>query len=586
VQDVLAWAGHTAGIRSFEPDFVIQASAVSNDPAAASQWALNKIGATTAWNTTTGSRSVVVATIDSGIDLTHPDLAANVWTNPREIAGNGIDDDRDGYVDDVHGWNFVDGTGNVQDGFYHGTHVAGIIGAVGNNALGTAGLNWQVSIMPLKFIDNSGVGYTGAAIYAINYATMMRRDHGVNIVAINASYGGGTNYSTAMQEAIAAAGQAGITFVAAAGNGGANNDVTARYPSSYDLPNVIAVAGTDSADNVAGFSNYGATSVDLGAPGAGIYSTLPNNNYGSVSGTSMAAPQVTGAVALLAAARPGITVAQVRAAILGSVDVVPSLAGKVATGGRLNIAKAMASLGSLSTVTQPPAVAFTPIGVRLGTVEVGTAQLGYALRVSGGTPIQVTWSGGYASASNPGGGWTAIAARMYGSGYELLWRNTSGAYGSWILNASGGLVSFRNITAADVLQLETQYGVDINSDTKIGLTFTAIGVRLDTVEIGTTQLGYALRVDGGAPIPVIWGSGQASASNPGAGWAAIAARTYGSGYELLWRNTSGAYGSWILNASGGLVSFRNITAADVLQLETQYGVDINSDGRIGASVSQ
>ena len=494
VQDVLAWAGRTAGVQEFEPDFVVHASAVSNDPGAASQWALSKIGATTAWNTTTGSRSVVVATIDSGIDLAHPDLAANIWTNPGEVSGNGADDDHNGYADDVHGWNFVDNTGNVQDGYYHGTHVAGIIGAVGNNGVGTAGINWQVSIMALKFMDNSGVGYTGAAIYAINYATMMRRDHGINIVAINASFGGGTNYSTAMQDAIAAAGQVGITFVAAAGNGGANNDATARYPSGYDLPNVIAVAATDSSDNLAGFSNYGATTVDLGAPGAGIYSTLPNNNYGSISGTSMATPEVTGAVALLAASRPGSTVAQIRAAILGSVDVVPGLAGKVATGGRLNVAKAMAALGAQPVVTQPPAVAFNPIGVRLGTVEVGTTQLGYALRVSGGTPLQVTYAGAYVSASNAAGGWAPIAARTAGSGYELFWRDTSGAYASWALNSTGGLTSYRMVGLSEVLQLETQYSVDINGDTTVGLTFNPIGVRLGTVEVGTTQLGYALRV--------------------------------------------------------------------------------------------
>ena len=353
-ENVLAWAGRTPGVVEFEPDFTFHASAVPNDPGFATQSSLAGISATTAWNVTTGSRGVVVATVDSGIDLTHPDLAANVWTNPGEIPGNGIDDDHNGFVDDVHGWNFVDNNNNVQDGYGHGTHVAGIIGAVGNNGLGVTGINWQVSIMALRFQDNNGIGYTGDAIAALNYATMMRRDYGINVVVTNNSWGGTTGYSSLLQDAIRAQGDAGITFVAAAGNGGADNDLATRYPSGYDLPNVIAVAATGSDGSLAGFSNYGATSVDLGAPGTAIYSTLPGGNYGTMSGTSMAAPQVTGVVALLAAAKPGITVAEVRTAILGTVDVLPGLVGRVATGGRLNAGRALASLGTAAVPAVPP----------------------------------------------------------------------------------------------------------------------------------------------------------------------------------------------------------------------------------------
>ena len=359
-QDVLAWAARTPGIESFEPDFVFQASSIPNDPGFTSQWGLSNtaiggygvvgadIHATQAWDVTTGSRNVVVGVVDSGIDLTHPDLAANVWTNPGEIAGNGIDDDHNGFVDDVHGWNFVENNNNVQDGYGHGTHVSGIIGAVGNNGIGTAGINWQVSIMPLRFQDNYGVGDTGGAIAALNYATMMRRDYGINVVVTNNSWGGGIGVSAMLQDAIRAQGDAGITFVAAAGNNAVNCDVSPRYPACYDLPNVISVAATDRYDNLAGFSNYGAATIDLGAPGVGIYSTRPNGTYASMSGTSQAAPQVTGVVALLAAAKPGITVAQVRAAILGSVDPVPGLTGKTVTGGRLDAAAALASLSAQS----------------------------------------------------------------------------------------------------------------------------------------------------------------------------------------------------------------------------------------------
>lgn len=374
---------------------VLRPAAISSDPGTSSQWALDAISATQAWDVTTGSRSVVVAVIDSGIDLTHPDLVANIWTNPGEIAGNDIDDDGNGFVDDIHGWNFVANDANVQDGYGHGTHIAGIIGASGNNGVGVTGINWNVSIMPLRFQDNQGVGYTGDAIKAIQYATMMRRDYGVNVVVINASWGGGTGFSATLETAIRDTGMAGIAFVAAAGNSGVDNDAVPRYPSGYDLPNVIAVAACDSTGTIPGFSNYGASSVDLVAPGTSIYSTLPGGRYGWLSGTSQAAPQVSGAVALLAAAKPGVAVAVVRSAILGSVDRLPSLTGKVASGGRLDVAAAFTSLGLTTlppvtvvppppppeTVTPPPAPP-TPVVPALAP-PVGRLESATVARVTG-----------------------------------------------------------------------------------------------------------------------------------------------------------------------------------------------------------
>lgn len=338
------------------------------DPSLAAQWALNNVGqaggvpdadidAFEAWQVTTGSRNVVVAIVDSGIDFTHPDLAANIWTNPREVAGNGCDDDGNGYIDDVHGWDFVENDNTPQDGFYHGTHVAGIIGAVGNNGLGVSGVSQQVSILPLRFQNNSGAGYTGAAVSALNYITRLKLA-GVPIVATNISWGGGTTASLSLQTALQAQANAGITVVVAAGNNGGDNDAVPRYPSSYALDNIISVAGSDTSDNLLGFSNYGATSIDLAAPGAGILSTLPGGGYGAISGTSMAAPHVTGTVALLASVRPNATVAQIRSAILNSVDHVPALAGKVASGGRLNafaaLGRIMASVPAPGTPPQPP----------------------------------------------------------------------------------------------------------------------------------------------------------------------------------------------------------------------------------------
>lgn len=374
-ETVALWAARTPAVASLEPDFVLHAASVPNDPLFTSQWSLqnvgqysgtvgNDIGATRAWDVTTGSRSVVVGVVDSGIDITHPDLAANIWTNPGEISGNGIDDDNNGYVDDIHGWNFVDNTNDVSDVYGHGTHVAGIIGATGNNGTGVTGVAWQVSLMALKFEDSRGVGSTSAMLAALNYATMMRRDHGINIVATNNSWATSTGPSVVVANAIRAHGDAGITFVAAAGNNATDNDAIPRYPGDYRLPNVITVAALNTTNGLASMSNYGATTVDLAAPGALIQSTFPRGTYGILSGTSMATPQVTGVVALLAAAKPGISVAEARTAILGSVTPVAALAGKTVTGGRINAAAALESLGIApnqpAPQPQPPVIAVPP----------------------------------------------------------------------------------------------------------------------------------------------------------------------------------------------------------------------------------
>jgi serine protease len=347
-QDVLGWAAQTAGVRYVEPDFVITPTLSSNDPSLGQLWGLHNIGqsggvvdadidAPEAWNTTTGSRNVVVAVIDTGVDYKHPDLAANMWRNTGEVAGDGIDNDGNGFIDDIHGWDFANNDSSPMDDNGHGTHVSGTIGAVGNNGSGVVGVNWQVSIMPLKFLTGSGSGSTSAAVAAINYATRMRRDFGINVVATNNSWGGG-GLSTALRDAIDAGAGAGILFVAAAGNEANNNDATPSYPGSYTSTAVISVAAIDRSNRLASFSNYGATSVDIGAPGAGILSTTPNGLYSTYSGTSMAAPHVTGVVALLAAANPQASATQIRTAILSSTTPVAALTGKVATGGLLNAA--------------------------------------------------------------------------------------------------------------------------------------------------------------------------------------------------------------------------------------------------------
>ena len=317
------------------PDFRVSIAARPNDVSYASQWALENsndadIDASQAWSYGTSS-SVVVGVIDTGVDYTHPDLAANMWSNSREIAGNGLDDDRNGYVDDIRGWNFVSNNNNPMDDNGHGTHVAGTIGAVGNNGVGVAGVAWSVKIMALKFLDAAGSGNLSDAVSAIDYA----RSNGAKI--INASWGGG-GFSSALQTAIQRFQSVGGIFVAAAGNEGSNNAATASFPANYS--GVVSVAASTNSDTLASFSNYG-TNVAIAAPGQNILSTLPGNRYGNQSGTSMAAPHVAGALALLWGQSPSLTATQLTSALLANTD--PVLTNRTVHG-RLNVGKAAAAL--------------------------------------------------------------------------------------------------------------------------------------------------------------------------------------------------------------------------------------------------
>ncbi len=350
--DVGAWFHSIDAIASFELDVASVFNIAPNDPSYSSTYGLKQIDAPEAWDKTTGSDSVVVGVIDTGVDWTHPDLAGNIWTNPGEIAGNGIDDDNNGFIDDVHGFDFVNNDGDPMDDNHHGTHVAGTIAAQGNNARGVSGVAWNTSIMALKFLSASGTGYTSDAIRAINYATMMRSQYGVNIRVLNNSWGGG-GYSASLDAAIQASEAADILFVAAAGNDGTNNDVNPHYPSNYNVNNVITVAATDKNDNLASFSNYGSNSVDIAAPGVGIYSTIAGGYYATFSGTSMAAPHVTGVAALAFAYDPSATAAEVKDAILAGGVWISGLDGKISTGMRLNAAGTLAHLSPENSTPDP-----------------------------------------------------------------------------------------------------------------------------------------------------------------------------------------------------------------------------------------
>ena len=286
-------------------------------------------------------KATVVGVVDEGIQFSHADLAGRV-SNPGEVAGNRKDDDHNGFVDDVYGWDFVNNDNSVYDGGPrgnqddHGTHVAGIIAADGNNGIGLAGIDWNADLSSAKFLGRGGYGTDKGAIAAINYLVNLKVNQHVNIVAINASWGSSVN-NRDLYNAIKSAGDNNILVVAAAGNSGTNNDVTPFYPADFDLPNVITVTAIDKNGNLPAWANYGATTVDIGAPGVGIVSTVPNDKYASYSGTSMAAPHVTGAIALYAAYHPEATAAQIKDALLASAVPTASLAGKTVTGGRLDI---------------------------------------------------------------------------------------------------------------------------------------------------------------------------------------------------------------------------------------------------------
>ncbi|AMV40320.1 S8 family serine peptidase [Planctomyces sp. SH-PL62] len=446
------------------------------------------IDAPTAWDAGQGSSKVVVGVVDTGIDYDHPDLYMNVWINQAEIPAsrranltdvdgdglitfydlnykapngskpnqgpgkiadsngdgrisgsdllvsmyltsggadsgqggwsNGVSDDRDGYVDDIIGWNFVDNTNKPYDDHGHGTHVSGIIGATGDNAVGVAGVNWTVQIMALKFLNSSGSGYDSSAAAAVRYAA----DHGARLT--NNSYGGVGEVSSILASAISSAASAQSVFVAAAGNSGLNIDVTAYSPSSSASPNVVSVAAIDSNGSLAGFSNFGSKNVDLAAPGVNILSTLPGNRYGYMSGTSMAAPFVSGSAALLLAAHPTWGYSQVVGQLLSKVKVLSGLQGKVATGGTLNVG---AAIGPTTPTTLPAAASFkgtdaTTRGTWQGTYGAAGAALaavgsptapGFALK-SGQTTIWNSATTDVRGLQRPGAS-TRIAATWVGS---------------------------------------------------------------------------------------------------------------------------------------------------------------------------
>ena len=362
-----------------EPDYLIQtnitsddpvspasAESVPNDPSYNLLWGLHNTGqsggtvdvdidAPEAWELSTGSDNTIIAVVDTGVEYTHPDLAANMWVNSHDPV-DGVDNDGNGYIDDYRGWDFANSDNDPADDNGHGTHCAGTMAAVGNNGAGITGVNWKAKIMPLKFLDSSGSGYTSNAISAILYANKM----GAKVISNSwGSYGN----SQALKDAIDASP---AVVVCAAGNGGTDgigddNDITPHYPSSYVSSNIISVASITRNNARSSFSNWGLTSVDLAAPGSQIYSTYPSGTYRYLSGTSMATPYVSGVVALLMSKEPTLPNSELIRRILSSTDAVPDFSGKSVSGGRVNAYRALSGATPTPVVTATATVTPTPV---------------------------------------------------------------------------------------------------------------------------------------------------------------------------------------------------------------------------------
>ena len=345
-----------SGVREFEKSEVIskqdkvenEPSALFNDPAIKQAWGLKKSDAARAWKVTHGSKNVVVAVIDTGIDINHEDIKSNLWKNPGETgldkngkdkASNGIDDDKNGYVDDVYGWNFVGSTNDLTDNHGHGTHIAGIIGAEAGNQKGISGISPEVSLMIIKYYDPKVTNTDNLknTINSINYAIKM----GAQIINYS---GGGTDYSQEEFEAVKKAEKNGILFVAAAGNERSNSDQFHYYPADYKLTNIISVTAMDPSKDVLSTSNFGTETVDIAAPGQNIISTLPGNSYGFMTGTSQATAFVTGAAVLVKANKPDFKFDDIKKYILSTGDASPTLALKTRTSRSLNLFKALTIL--------------------------------------------------------------------------------------------------------------------------------------------------------------------------------------------------------------------------------------------------
>jgi subtilisin family serine protease len=517
VEALLAALAQRADVEYAEPNYVVHAiGTVPNDPLFGILWGLQNTGqtiggqvgtfgadidASLAWDITKGSRANVVAVVDTGIDYAHQDLQANMWTAPAPfsvtVGGRTID-----CAAGTHGFNAIKLTCDPMDDNSHGTHVSGTIGAAGNNGTGVVGVNWIASVMGAKFLDSNGSGTIADAINAIDFAIQAKQvfGAGANVRVLSNSWGGG-GFSQAMLNEINKANTSGMLFVAAAGNSGANNDAVAYYPSNYNAPNVVAVAATDNKDQLASFSNYGAATVELGAPGVYIASTVRNNGYAYYSGTSMATPHVSGAAALILSAC-SLSTDLLRTTILSTVDAVPALAGKTITGGRLNV------FGALNGCVAPPAA---PTGLSASVL---------------GSQVNLAWTdnssnefGFRIERATNGGAWTAIgtvAGKVTTYSDATVAASTQYSYRVFAYNAAGDSVAPTNVVTVGgplvVQSLTANRTFPVAAGTPITWTTTSSG--------GVSPVQYEFWVEA-----------------PSVGWTLV--QGYGASNTLSWTPTAG-----------------------------------------------
>jgi subtilisin family serine protease len=459
-----------------------------NDPRYNELWGMKKIAAEKAWDIARGSSDIIVGVIDSGVDYNHQDLALNMWVNPNEIPNNGIDDEGNGYVDDVHGINAITGSGDPMDDNSHGTHCSGTIGAVGNNNIGVVGVNWAVKIAAMKFLNSRGIGHTSDAIACINYAIDLKRTWKQNLRVLSNSWGSYW-YSQALHDAISAANNADILFAAAAGNNGRDTDRYPHYPSCFDVPNVMSVAATDQNDGLSSFSNYGAATVDLGAPGSNILSTVLNNSYAYKSGTSMATPHVSGAAALLLSMKSGLTVQDLKTNLMTNGDPVGALQGKTVSGKRLDV------YNDISAV---------PLKLKYG--QYVHIQNGYA-----------NWASYLDTCGN---------AFCAGNRYNVSTSsspNRAGGSGTWEIISTSGKAVGSPVLVGDSVHLKNKYGPGSYLDT-CGSSFCGGGNRFN---VSTSSIPD--RASGSGTWEIISASGKAVGS-PVLTWDSVHLRNkYGHG---------------------------------------------------------
>jgi subtilisin family serine protease len=455
------------GVVAVQPNYIRRAiqSAPPDDPywIDGSLWGLSKIQAPSAWsNFTSGDGSVVIASIDTGVSYDHPDLSANMWRNPFEVPGNGLDDDGNGYVDDVFGIDAVNHDSDPMDDQGHGTHTSGTFAAVGNNGLGVVGVNWNARVLACKFLSASGYGDDAGAIECFNYIVALK-NRGVNIRVSSNSWGGPreTPPATALQAAIDAAGTAGILNVFGAGNDGSDNDVTPFDPASFSLPSIVAVASSGQTDRRSSFCNYGATTVDLAAPGENILSTYLAGDYTYLSGTSMATPHVAGAAALLARLDPGLSVAALKSLLLDNVDRSQRWNGVVASGGRLNVYKAASAVGT-GVPNAPPTVSIVSPGDGASYIAPASIAIAADASDSDGT-VQ------YVSFFVNG----ALIGTDAASPYGLTWNNVSPGNYTLTAVATDNLGSIGTSAAVHVVVPANVAPSVSLTDPADGMTFTA-----------------------------------------------------------------------------------------------------------------